>query len=182
MFSNRSTLELLELGNRILPSAIGPPPPMPGGGAIIGPLPPVPGGGGVVQHIHPFHGIGTATYLGNAITVDAGTSFTLTGTADLGAMGMFQVQGSLHGVGMIANGRAMGQLVLSNAHGTITLALHGRVQPGFAAIPNELVYSVSGGTGDFQHLTGYGVLGVKMTPAPIAPGQPPTGIIDLKFG
>ena len=106
----------------------------------------------------------------------------MTGTADLGAMGMFQVHGALHGVGMIANGRAMGQLVLSNAHGTITLALHGRVQAGFAAIPNELVYSVSGGTGDFQHLTGYGVLGVKMTPAPIAQGQPPTGIIDLKFG
>ena len=182
MLSNRATLELLELGSRVLPSAIGPPPPLPGGGAIIGPLPPVPAGGGVVHHAHPLHGTGTATYHGNAIAVDAGTSFTLSGIADLGARGIFQVQGSLHGVGMIANGRATGQLVLSNAHGTITLALHGRVQPGFAAIPNELVYSVSGGTGDFQHMTGYGVLSLKMTPAPIAMGQPPTGAIDLKFG
>ena len=182
MSSNRATLELSELGSRILPSALGPHPPAPGGGAIIGPLPPVPGGVVVVHHAHPLHGTGTAAYLGNAIAVDAGTSFTMSGTADLGAMGLFHVQGSLHGVGMIADGRATGQLVLSNAHGTITLALHGRVQPGFAAIPGELVYSVSGGTGDFQHLAGYGVLGAKMTPAPIAPGQPPAGSIDLMFG
>jgi hypothetical protein len=89
--------------------------------------------------------------------------------------------GSVQGVGMIASGRATGELVLSNAHGTITLALHGPLQAGFSQPPSELVYSVARGTGNFQHLRGYGTVAMQRIPAPTALGQPPTGVITLTF-
>jgi hypothetical protein len=130
---------------------------------------------------HPLHGTGTGTYHGPVVTIDAGTSFTLTATANLGPLGTFTVTGWVQGVGMIESGRATGELVLSNAHGTITLALHGPVQPSFSQVPPELIYSVTRGTGDFQHLRGYGVVGMQRIPAPTALGQPPTGVINLAF-
>jgi hypothetical protein len=121
------------------------------------------------------------TYLGPEITIDAGTSFTLFGTANLRALGSFAVTGSVHGVGMIAFGRATGELVLSNAHGTITLALHGRVQSAFSQLPTEMVYTVTGGTGAFVHLNGYGVVALQRIPAPTAFEHHPTGVITLNF-
>jgi hypothetical protein len=134
-----------------------------------------------VRYAHPLQGTGTGTYQGPAVSVDAGTSFTLSGTVHLNGLGSFQVTGGVHGVGMIAGGRAGGELVLTGAQGTITLALHGPIQPAFGAVPHELVYVVTGGTGAYSHLTGYGTLDTTLTPAPVAFGHPPTGIIALTF-
>jgi hypothetical protein len=130
---------------------------------------------------HPLHGTGAGHYLGHSLVVDAGLSYALTGKADLAGLGSFKMSGWVQGVGMVASGRATGQLVLSSAQGTITLALHGRVQPGFSPLPAELVYSVSGGTGAYQHLSGYGVVGLTIMPAPIAFGFPPEGLFTLRF-
>jgi hypothetical protein len=130
---------------------------------------------------HPLHGTGRGTYHAPLVTVDAGTSFTLTGTANLGALGSFAVTGWVQGVGMIASGRATGELVLSSPHGTITLALQGAVQPAFSQPPPELVYAVTRGTGTFRHLSGYGTVAMHRLPAPTAFGQPPTGVITLTF-
>ena len=165
----RVVLDLQELGDRALPSAVAPPTATGLGVAAA------------ASPAHPLHGAGTGTYLSPRIVVDAGTSFALAGMADLGALGSFRVTGSVQGVGFVASGRATGQLVLSNAHGTITLALHGGVQPGFSQIPPELVYAVAGGTGDFAHLGGYGTVGVHRVPAPTAVGQPQTGVVTLNF-
>jgi hypothetical protein len=166
----RTLLKLQELGERSLPS-------------VVAPLP-APNYGGLAAAkvaAHPLHGTGKGTYHAPQVTIDAGTSFTMSGTANVGALGSFTVSGSVRGVGMIVFGRASGELVLSNAHGTITLALHGPVQPAFSQPPAELVYSVTRGTGDFQHLSGYGTVGVQRIPAPIALGQPPTGAVTLTF-
>jgi hypothetical protein len=70
---------------------------------------------------------------------------------------------------------------LSNAHGTITLALHGWVQSAFSQPPTEMVYTVTGGTGDFVHLSGYGIVALQRIPAPTAFGHHPTGAITLNF-
>ena len=169
MTTNRATLELHELGDRALPSSLALHP------LDLGAIP------AVVQHAHPLHGAGAGTYHGPAVAIDAGTGFTLTGTADLGALGTFHVTGQVQGVGFLAQGRATGDLVLTSAHGSITLALHGPVQPGFSAVPPELVYSVTGGTGDFSHLSGYGTVGMHRTPAPVTFGQPPAGTVALTF-
>ena len=165
----RATLELQALGDRALPSPITLQPPDAGVLAAV------------VRPAHPLHGAGAGTYHGPAVTIDAGTSFALTGTANLGALGTFHVTGQVQGVGFLAQGRATGELVLTNAHGSITLALHGAVQPGFSAVPPELVYSVTGGTGDYSHLNGYGTVGLHTTPTPVAFGQPPVGAVALTF-
>jgi hypothetical protein len=135
MFAPCVTLELQELGERTLPSPV-----------VLHPLEPVDPVGpvGVVRHAHPLQGTGTGTYHGPAVSVDAGTSFTLSGTVHLNGLGTFQVTGGVHGVGMIAWGRAGGELVLTGAQGTITLTLHGSIQHAFGAVPHELVYVVTG--------------------------------------
>jgi hypothetical protein len=131
--------------------------------------------------VHPLHGTGTGTYHANPVPTDAGTSFTLSGTVHVAGLGTFRVTGSVQGVGMIASGRARGELVLSNDRGTITLALHGPVQSAFSQPPAELVYSVVRGTGHFRHVSGYGTVGIKRVPVPSAPRQPATGSVTLTF-
>jgi hypothetical protein len=165
----RSRLELLELGERTLPSAVAPVLPTLGGGLAA------------TVTAHPLLGAGVGTYHGPQVTIDAGTSFAVTGTATLRGLGSFAVKGSVQGVGFIASGRATGQLVLSNARGTITLALHGAVQTGFSQPPTELVYVVTAGTGAFSHVSGYGAVGMIRHPAPTAFGQPPSGVISFTF-
>ena len=170
MPTNRATLDLHELGDRALPSPI-----------TLYPTDPVGPVAVVARHAHPLHGSGAGTYHQPAITIDAGTSYSLSGTADLGALGRFQVAGQVQGVGMIAWGRTTGDLVLTNAHGSIALALHGPVQAAFGSVPPELVYAVTGGTGDYSHLSGYGTVGLHLTPAPVAFGPPPVGAVALTF-
>jgi hypothetical protein len=169
MSVNRATLELQELCDRALPSPV-----------VLYPTDPV-GPVAVVQHAHPLHGTGAGTYQGPAVAVDTGTSLTLRGSADLGALGKFQFTGRVQGVGMIAWGRAAGELVLTNGHGSITLALHGPTQQAFGALPHEMVYTVSGGTSDYSHLSGYGTVGLHLTPAPVAVGHAPAGAVALSF-
>jgi hypothetical protein len=170
MSVSRTILDLLELGERALPSAVG--------------LQPIIEHGGIAPatvDTHPLHGTGTGTYHGPRITIDAGTSFTLSGTANLAGLGTLRVTGSVQGVGLIAFGRASGELVLSNSHGTITIDLHGAVQRAFSQVPSDLVYSVTKGTGDFRHLTGYGSVAIHRMPAPVAFGQPTVGRVSLAF-
>ncbi len=170
MSAPRALLDLLQLGERALPSVVGPQP--------------------VTEHMgmspaavttHPLHGTGTGYYNGPRVTIDAGTGFTLTATAKLATLGSFRVTGSVQGVGLIAFGRATGEWVLSNTHGSITIELHGAVQSAFSQVPSNLVYSVTKGTGDFRHLKGYGIVAIERMPAPIAFGQPLFGRLVLSF-
>jgi hypothetical protein len=126
----------------------------------------------VLNPSHALHETGAGHYTSHSLVVDAGLSYTLTRKADLAGLVSFQVSGWVQGLGMVASGRATGQLVLSDARGTITLALHGRVQPGFSPLPPEFVYSLSGGTGTYQRLRGYGVVALTLTPASTAFGLP----------
>jgi hypothetical protein len=43
------------------------------------------------------------------------------------------------------------------------------------------VYVVTGGTGAYSHLTGYGTVGMTLVPAPVPFGHPPMGTITLAF-
>ena len=170
MSAPRALLDLLELGERALPSAVGFQPIAEHGGMLA-----------PAVATHPLRGAGTGTYQMPQVTIDAGTSFALTGTAELAGLGSFRGTGYVEGVGKIAVGRATGEWVLANGHGTITIAVHGAVQHAFSQVPSELVYSVTKGTGDFRHLTGYGSVAIQRTPAPVAFGQPPFGRVTLSF-
>lgn len=113
--------------------------------------------------------------------VDAGVYDRLTGTADLAKRGAFTVSGSIQGLGMIASGEATGQLVFSNAKGSITIALTGPTQKGFSPLPTKFHYTITSGTGAYAKLTGYGKLTLTMTVAPTAFGLPPQGTFSLSF-
>ena len=169
MFSFRTPLDLFEFGERRSPSAGFQAPELPAPIIMTAPAP------------HPLHGTGHAHYQGPAINIDAGTGFSFSGTADLGKLGAFKITGSVQGVGFAFNGHATGELVLTNKHGSITLTLHGRTQSAFSPVPGELIYSISKATGDYLHTSGYGTLGLKMNPAPIAFGHGPSGQLQLQF-
>jgi hypothetical protein len=169
MHSPHRLLAIHELGARVVPSATGIAPVVP---VVIATASP---------SNHPLHGAGTGTYHTPTITIDAGTSFTVTGKANLGALGSFTIAGEVHGVGMIAEGRATGDLVLSDSRGTMTLRLHGPIQKAFEPVPHSLVYTVSKSTGAFQHVTGYGSLEIQLTPIPVPNGKPMTGKAAFTF-
>jgi hypothetical protein len=76
------------------------------------------------------------------------------------------VSGSVHSVSFILHGNATGTLTFRNARGTVTVALVGPTQNGFAPLPQDFHYQVVGGTGAFQHLTGQGTLHLALHPLP----------------
>ena len=159
----RPALETLDA--RALPSAV-----------LTAPTDPVPVVIAAPPASHPLHGVGQGEYTDPAFGhVDAGISHSLHGTVALQGLGTFDMTGWVNGTGMILGGRAMGQLTLTNAKGSLTLELHGPIQPGFAQIPSELVYSISGGTGAYAHAKGYGVTHLTFMPylMPMQPVTPP---------
>jgi hypothetical protein len=170
MHGLRATLELHELGERAVPSSIAPQPV-----DLVSPV-------AFLQpaNHHPLHGIGNGSFQGPFVPADVGASLTLNGTVQLAGLGTFQLAGEVHGVGFVMGGRATGEMVLTGAQGTITLALHGPVQ-SFSGIPRELVYSVSGGTGAYSHLTGYGTVGMtfvnQLPPVGVHPGVSGTFVL-----
>jgi hypothetical protein len=91
---------------------------------------------------------------------DAGSQYDLRGSGKTAVLGKFTVAGHVQGPGLILNGRASGRLVLTNSHGTITLALHGPPQnPG--SLPPSFSFYVFKGTGAYAHSTGKGQIAVS---------------------
>ena len=128
---------------------------------------------------HPLQGNGMGQFLGSALTIDGGTSDQLSGKITLNGFGSFSLTGCVLGTGLVAQGRATGELVLQNESGSMTLTLHGPVQSAFSPIPRELVYSITGGSGEFQNANGYGIVNIGFLPAPTAFGLPPRGDITI---
>ena len=129
---------------------------------------------------HPLYGSGSGSYT-QPLVVDAGISRQLNGRVSLQGFGTFNMSGWVQGTGMIQSGRATGHLVLSNPYGTLTLELHGPIQNGFSPVPSELVYSISGGTGSFSGVKGYGVVQTSFTLAPVAVGMQMIGHFRIAF-
>ena len=51
----------------------------------------------------------------------------------------------------------------------------------FSPIPSELVYSITGGTGAYANLKGYGIAAFTFSPGTTTPGHAATGSYTLKF-
>lgn len=117
---------------------------------------------------HPLEGLGQGMFtnpaIPGALTVDALTTYNLTGTANLAAMGQVKVTGTVRAVGWVLTGQATGQLTFSNNRGSVTVALLGPVQAGFSAPPQAFAYKVVARTGAFAHLNDHGTLGLAIAP------------------
>ena len=96
--------------------------------------------------------------------IDAGLQYDVTGSGVLNGQPPFLASGNLHRTGMIAQGHATGVLTLTNTKGSITLKLEGPPQPGFAPLPTQFHYTVTGGTGAYQGATGDGQVTFRTRP------------------
>jgi hypothetical protein len=111
----------------------------------------------------PLHGTIEGTIKHQMGMPDAGAVFALHGAADLAGLGQVNVTGTIHGVGMLAQGHATGTLTIANAHGTVTLSLVGPVQSGFSALPGQFHFKVVGSTGQYRGLVDEGNLTLELS-------------------
>ena len=109
-----------------------------------------------VEKARPVRFVGTfrGTFIEPFDAPDVGKLYDLSGSGKAGRLGRFGAQGSLHTTGFIATGHASGTLTLSGRSGRLTLDLTGPTQPGFAGLPDQFTFVVSGGTGRFVHANG----------------------------
>jgi hypothetical protein len=159
MSVRRSPLSVEELGARVLPSATGLP------------LDAPPAETAAVTHHHHHHhhaleGKGHGEYTNDWIQSGAGVTYHLRGCAELGAMARVQVQGCVHSVGFLAQGRAGGELTFSNDFGSVTIELEGPLQPGFSPLPHSFHYHVVQATGAYGSLKDQGTLQLTLQAAP----------------
>jgi len=138
--------------------------------AIVGPMIPV-----AIHQIHDLAGQGQGTFTSSPLMVDAGETFHLTGSGHFGKLGEASVTGTLHGVGMIASGRAEGTLTFTNEKGSVTIALEGPIQTGFAQMPTWYSYHVISATGSYKNLRDHGTVRIDFHAIPIAVDPPVAG-------
>jgi hypothetical protein len=115
-----------------------------------------------------FHGEidGTWTTLPVANPL-AGTTQALKASGAVTPLGIVQASGTLHLPGAAAQAYATGTLVLSNALGSITVALVGhQPSPVAAALPLPTFdFAINGGTGAYTGATGKGTAILTETPS-----------------
>jgi hypothetical protein len=107
-----------------------------------------------------------------AYTVAQLTTYNLNGTANLAGVGAVHITGTIHSVGFVLTGQATGQITISNAQGSVTLALTGPVQAGFSPLPQVFSFKQVSHTGTFP-FPAQGMLGLALPPQ--IPGLPPQG-------
>jgi len=91
---------------------------------------------------------------------DAGSKYDFDGKGRNASLGRFRLSGEVQTPGFIASGRARGQLVLSNGHGTLSLSVIGPPQaPG--SLPPSLTYRIRSGTGAYVNSSGKGHMAVS---------------------
>lgn len=149
MIVRRTVLRLEQLGERALPSAA---------------VPAAATAAALQSHMPGGQAHGTYSVLpGNP---DIGKAYHVQGSGHVrGGVGDFTFTGTLHALGFIREGRATGTLTLSNAKGTLTLALTGPLQAGFSPLPVTFAYHATGGTGAYAHLPSHSFLNLYLTPA-----------------
>jgi hypothetical protein len=161
-------LALEELDSRALPGAVLPAPTIGGVFATAPSAVPLAAAAPVVAS-HPLAGQGQGTFTNpvtpGALTINALTTYNLSGTANLAGMGVVNVTGTVHAVGFVLSGQATGQITFSNSRGSVTIQLTGPVQPGNTGLPTTFAYSVVAHTGAFATLADHGTLGLVVSPA-----------------
>ena len=128
-----------------------------------GPLAPPALGPALVASPHAQHGLdlsgslhGRYTLL-NVSVVD-GAAASLSGSGHVHGLGRVTVTGSLEVSGLIGNAMPVGELVLSNTRGTLTLQLRAPGPRKFDPLPARYTFAIVQGTGAFQGMTGGGTI------------------------
>jgi hypothetical protein len=101
---------------------------------------------------------------------DTGITYSVTTKGSFVKYGAGTVNGTFHTPGFILNGKATGSLLVTFPKGTLTLKLSAPAPKGFPALPSELSFVVTKGTGVFHNKVGdpvgRGTVKVTLFPAP----------------
>jgi hypothetical protein len=95
---------------------------------------------------------------------DGGAFYGLAGAGRLAGGSPVSVTGFLQGTGFIVFGHAIGELTLTDAHGSMILALRGPTQRGFAPLPGQFSFLVTSGTGAYAHVHAGGTITTHLDP------------------
>jgi hypothetical protein len=114
-----------------------------------------------------------STVVGNP---DVGTTVNFRGAGDLPGVGEAKLTGSLNGTGFFESSRVEGTITLAVGKSSVGLRLQGPIVGRFTAPGSGVyAYTVTRGTGAFQHDTGAGSIDLVIEPRSIAltfPGEP----------
>ncbi len=122
-----------------------------GGTAVVAPKP----------HATSVKGTLTGTYTTPLGNPDA-RSYVFTGTGTAGSLGTVNVSGIITPPGFIRTAPATGELTMTGATGTATLSLTGHTQPGGSALPQNMKFVISSGTGLFANAGGKGSVSIAL--------------------
>lgn len=117
---------------------------------------------------HALSGSGAGAFASHRSLPDSGTSYELSGAANVTKLGMVTLHGTLHSLGNIQSGQATGTITFVNQFGTLTIQLTGPTQGSFAPLPYHFQYDILGGTGSYQNIRGSGTIDVRLFPGPTA--------------
>jgi hypothetical protein len=107
---------------------------------------------------HHLVGKGHGAFMREFANPDTGSAFQLSGVGHFTGLRNVTIEGALHSVGFVAQGRATGTVTLTNARGSVTLALTGPLQAGFAPLPGMYQFHVASATGAFNNWRANGTL------------------------
>jgi hypothetical protein len=149
------------------------------------------GGGGVlvapeVRAVHRAQGVTLAlqgTVRGGYFVPfgvpDTGKTYHIGVAGGINPLGSTGDTATIHTPGFIAHGMAAGMMRIAAPRGVVRLELVGPVQPGFAALPSMVSYTIVGGTGAYTGATGAGTIALTLNPS-VASNN--LGLITMTFG
>ncbi len=121
-------------------------------------------------------------YQVNGAIPDVGKTYVIAGSGSVRGHVRASVAGSLHSLGFIAQGEALGDLTLQGARGSVTLHLTGPSQAGFQPLPSQFSFTTTGGTGRYRRIHASGTATLTLTPGTGQPGEQGTFTLVLKAG
>ncbi len=98
---------------------------------------------------------------------DAGPTVVANGNGRIRGIGPTRAHGEVHGIGLILQGQAQGDVILKGRRGKVVLHLTGSpFQGGFQGLPAVFSFSITGGTGKYRnaHDNGSGTLAIMPGP------------------
>jgi hypothetical protein len=164
MASHTARLEVLQLGERILPSVTVAAAPAQPAKVVVGPH----------VTLSTLSGSGQGRYSIAPTRFGVGPQYALRATGTISGMGAVTVVGSLKAPALNATGPVTGTLVLTSAHGSVTVSLTAPSQSGHSALPTSYQYKIVAASGQFFGSSAQGTMHLTL-------GRTSRGATTLSF-
>jgi hypothetical protein len=153
MTRHAARLEVLQLGERILPSVTVAIPPAQSGKVVFAPQ----------SSLSSLSGSGQGSFNLAPTRFGQGPLYSLRGTGTIAGMGSVSVTGSLSAPALHATGPVTGMLVMKTSQGSVTVALTAPSQSGNSALPTSYQYHIVASSGVFFGSSATGTMHLSLT-------------------